>query len=256
MIDAAICKQFAVDAIQTRPEVEKTMQEHPVYNAPIPVVPNITLNISVNGVPVSSDSVSIESNVSDTDKSVNDTKIIESVSNADKDSDSKIILGDTENKTDNVEASDYSNIKVSKFKRNGKRSFSKRQANRLKKFIIDNHKDFNGDMTYYRIGKIFGISLTAVQKYAEEAKADFGKSDNGKNVKHTGKQSMLPKELYSEFLDFYVNHTMGETLEKYAKYGYTKASQIKDKLYSIRKELNTYKVKRRNGSVATVKKNK
>ena len=100
------------------------------------------------------------------------------------------------------------------------------------------------------------ISLTAVQKYAEEAKADFGKSDNGKNVKHTGKQSMLPKELYSEFLDFYVNHTMEETLEKYAKYGYTKASQIKDKLYSIRKELNTYKVKRRNGSVTTVKKNK
>lgn len=255
MIDAAICKQFAVSVIQTRPEVEKTMQEHPVYNAPIPVVPNITLNISVNGVPVSPDSVSIESSVSDTDKSANDTKIIESVSNADKDYDSKIILGDTENKTDKVEASDYSNIKVSKFKRHG-RSFSKKQINTLKKFIIDNHRDFNGDMTYYRIGKIFGISLTAVQKYAEEAKADFGKSDNGKNVKHTGKPSMLPKELYSEFLDFYVNHTMGETLEKYAKYGYTKASQIKDKLYSIRKELNTYKVKRRNGSVATVKKNK
>lgn len=270
LIDSAICRQFAVNTAVIRPEVKETIQQYPVYNQPIPVIqniptvpnitlPNITLNISVNGVPVSTDAVSVESTVADTDNSVDSVEIVESVDNSIKESEPQIVLG-AEKQEENTastkhEKKDYSDIKVNKFKRHG-RSFSKKQINTLKKFIIDNHRDFNGDMTYYRIGKIFGISLTAVQKYAEEAKADFGKSDNGKNVKHTGKPSMLPKELYSEFLDFYVNHTMEETLEKYAKYGYTKASQIKDKLYSIRKELNTYKVKRRNGSVTTIKKNK
>lgn len=267
LIDSAICRQFAVNTDVIRPEVRETIQQYPVYNQPIPVIqnvptvpnitlPNITLNISVNGVPVSTDAVSVESTVADMNDTISDS---ESIDNSTKGPEQQIVLG-VEKQEENTastkpEKKDYSDIKVNKFKRHG-RSFSTKQINTLKKFIIDNHRDFNGDMTYYRIGKIFGISLTAVQKYAEEAKADFGKSDSGKNVKHTGKQSMLPKELYSEFLDFYVNHTMEETLEKYAKYGYTKASQIKDKLYSIRKELNTYKVKRRNGSVTTVKKNK
>ncbi len=267
LIDSAICRQFAVNTDVIRPEVKETIQQYPVYNQPIPVIqniptvpnitlPNITLNISVNGIPVSTDAVSVESTVADMNDTISDA---ESIDNSTKETEQQIVLG-VEKQEENTastkpEKKDYSDIKVNKFKRHG-RSFSTKQINILKKFIIDNHRDFNGDMTYYRIGKIFGISLTAVQKYAEEAKADFDKSDNGKNVKHTGKQSMLPKELYSEFLDFYVNHTMEETLEKYAKYGYTKASQIKDKLYSIRKELNTYKVKRRNGSVTTVKKNK
>ena len=267
LIDSAICRQFAVNTDVIRPEVKETIQKYPVYNQPIPVIqniptvpnitlPNITLNISVNGVPVSTDAVSVESTVADMNDTISDA---ESIDNSTKEPEQQIVLGVEKQEENTVstkpEKKDYSDIKVNKFKRHG-RSFSTKQINILKKFIIDNHRDFNGDMTYYRIGKIFGISLTAVQKYAEEAKADFCKSDNEKNVKHTGKQSMLPKELYSEFLDFYVNHTMEETLEKYAKYGYTKASQIKDKLYSIRKELNTYKVKRRNGSVTTVKKNK
>lgn len=256
MIDAAICKQFAVSVIQTRPEVEKTMQEYPVYNAPIPVVPNITLNISVNGVPVSSDSVSIESNVSKDDKNVSDTETIKQENSASDMSDSHIVLGDKENEKDKTDTDNYSNIKVSKLRRNGKRSFSKRQMNTLKRFILDNHQDFNGNMTSYRIGKLFGIAYTTVKKYADEVRSEIGAEKNKDSKVHFGKKSMLPEELYPEFLDFYVNHTLEETLEKYSKYGYKKVSQIRDKVNKIRRKLNSYEIKSRSGKVTTVTKNR
>ena len=252
-IDKAICKQFGIGTDVINTAVYDTMTRYPVNNQPIPVVPNITLNISVNGIPVSENAVSVESSSIQTNNNIdtvsNDTCVAVSTV-----ADNQLVIGEPElEKNENISKNDTSkksDAYTKKFRTKQGRRLSIQQKKKLQKFIIDNHKDFNGNMTTYRISKLFGITINTVQKYASEIERKKDSDKNTKEQKNTGKhRASLPKELNSEFLDYYMNHTMDETLKKYEKYGFTKSTHVKDKVYNIRKKMKSYGIKTGKGSV-------
>lgn len=201
MIDAAICKQFAVDTIQTRPEVEKTMQEHPVYNAPIPV-PNITLNISVNGIPVSKEAISVNAEVGN------------SVTNGNIGENQKVIT-----------EPDFEKVILKK----GPSISNREKKEKIIQFVKENYKDFGGEYTVSQLVKATGVSVSTVYRCVNKIKAD---------AKKHWKKSTLPKEQYKEFVEYCMTHKVEEVLEKYSKYGITTAEKMKNKVKNIKYELS------------------
>lgn len=203
MIDSAICKQFAVDTIQTREAVEKTMQEYPVYNEPIPV-PNITLNISVNGIPVSKEAISVNAEMSssaDNDKPCENQKIV------------------TEPNFEKVTLKRGSSIS------------NRGKKEKIIKFVRENYKDFGGEYTVAQLVKATGVSVSTVYRCVNKIKAD---------AKKHWKKSTLPKEQYKEFVEYCMTHKVEEVLEKYSKYGITTAEKMKNKVKNIKYELSWY----------------
>lgn len=201
MIDAAICKQFAVDTVQTRLEVEKTMQEYPVYNAPIPV-PNITLNISVNGIPVSKEAISVNAEVGN------------SVTN--------------DNICENQKATTEPNFEKVTLKK-GSSTTNREKKEKIIKFVRENYKDFGGTYTVTQLVKATGVSVSTVYRCVNKIKAD---------AKKHWKKSTLPKEQYKEFVEYCMTHKVEEALEKYSKYGITTAEKMKNKVKNIKYELS------------------
>jgi len=226
-VDSAILRQFDIGADRiARPETRELMQTHPV-NYPVPQIqmPSITLNISVNGVPVNNQDISVTAETAEdvTEKTPISTKV-----------ESKSVKKVAKKAEKQTSTTGFEKIDLKPFQ-----GMTDDQRSRLYAFIKENYEKFGGDMSIAAIARETGVSEPTVRKSILELDKDIlNKHRTGRKSKYS-----LPQSMYAEFLEFYKTHGIKETLKKYNKFGFRKQKDITDKLTSMRRYLKRHEEK-------------
>lgn len=233
-VNSAIIRQFEVDSssVPVRDETLDLISKFPVFNQPVPQIqiPNITLNISVNGVPVSDQNVSITTstdNVSDkiTENTQNTVKV--------KESEPKKKIAKA---TPVVEDS----TRFEKIALKPLQSMTDDQKKRLHDFILENYEKFGGNMSVAKLAKETGVSEPTIRKNITEidAYALSGKKP-GRKSKFT-----LPPSMYKEFVEYYKANGIKKTLEKYRKFGFKVPDEVYHKMSSMKRYIERHEAKK------------
>ena len=205
-IDKAICKQFGVGSDVINTAVYDTMDKYPVNNQP--VVPNITLNISVNGIPVDCSNVTVS-----TQNELEPKDSAEIIRNK-KESEYNI----SKVETDSVQKPKKYTAKKFNLKAGDK--FTKEEKNFIEEYILSNGKKFKGRKTGIQLAKSLGISYSTVCRVIKK----LSKTYEGRT------RFTIPQEVIPELIDDYYKHGSRYCVEKYRQYGLKTTKQVQQKV--------------------------
>lgn len=233
-VNSAIIRQFEVDSISApiRDETLDLISRFPVFNQPVPQIqiPNITLNISVNGVPVSDQNVSITTSTDTvSDKITENTQTVPKV----KEHASKKKIAKATPVAEEV-------TKFEKITLKPLQSMTDDQKKKLHDFILENYEKFGGNMSVATLAKETGVSEPTIRKNITEidAHALSGKKP-GRKSKFT-----LPPSMYKEFVEYHKANGIRKTLEKYRKFGFKVPEDVYHKMSSMKRYIERHEAKK------------
>ena len=233
-VNSAIIRQFEVDSssVPVRDETLDLISRFPVFNQPVPQIqiPNITLNISVNGVPVSDQNISITTDTDTTSDNI--TENMQTVPKVKESAPKKKIAKATPVAED-----------VAKFEKitlKPLQSMTDDQKKRLHDFILENYEKFGGNMSVATLAKETGVSEPTIRKNITEidAHALSGKKP-GRKSKFT-----LPPSMYKEFVEYHKANGIQKTLEKYRKFGFKVPNDVYHKMSSMKRYIERHEAKK------------
>lgn len=233
-VNSAIVRQFEVDgnSVPVRDETLELISRFPVFNQPVPQIqiPNITLNISVNGIPVGDQNVSI---TADTNTASN--KIEENTQTAVKAKESE-----PEKKIAKATPVEEDVTKFEKIKLKPLQSMTDDQKKRLHDFILKNYDKFGGNMSVATLAYETGVSEPTIRKNIAEIDACTS------TEKKTGRKSKftLPQSMYKEFVEYYKANGIRKTLDKYSKFGFKVPDDVYHKMNSMKRYIERHESKK------------
>jgi Trp operon repressor len=185
----------------------------------------ISITINLNGIPLNTNT-----NVSDVISATNnDVNIDISKLTTNAGTTESNVCADNNTIVDSVESASSSNdVETNTTKKsNNYHRLNNEEQKKLIKFIRINANCFGGNMTITSIAEKFNISSATITKYVKKAKESYNK------------RASLPKEMWREFLEDYVNHGTKYCIDKYNDYGFNNEAQIYRAVSRYKKEVVT-----------------